>query len=156
MGYFVRVFCKSETIPAFSILNKFLSAINSGYKLDGTVDDSNNNWTDFEFHYKESKMPILVELNWTDEEGSVGKDELEEFLETIGSPGLSLRKRKVIKHLKHTKYIICSQLATSDIDNDGYIANSELLKLFVDNYQGMLQADGEGFYDKNKIIVKDL
>lgn len=155
MGYYVRVFCKSENTPAFSKLQEYLSAITPAYKVDGTADDHNSSWTDFEFHYKEGKLPMLVELNWTDEGGSIGKEEVDEFLEEIGSPGLSFKKRKVIKHLKKTKYIICNQLPTSDIDEDGYKANDELIKFFVNNYAGMLHADGEGFYDKNEIILKD-
>jgi hypothetical protein len=155
MGYYTRVFCKSDSTPSFSELQNVMSEINSGYKLTGTHDDNNNKWTDFEFHYKEGRLPILVDLYWADEEGSLGEEELAEFLETIGSPGLSLKKRKVIKHLKETKYIICNQLPTSDIDDDGYNANGEFLNFFVTKYQGMFQADGEGFYYKNVIILKE-
>ena len=45
-------------------------------------------------------------------------------------------------------------MPSSDIDEDGFIANEKFTKFFVDNYQGMFQADGEGFYDNNKIILE--
>ena len=153
MGYYTRVFCKSETAPSFKDLHEYMSGLNSVYRLEGTVDD-NNSWFDFELHYKEGKLAILVELNHINEKGDLGSEEVEEFLEEIGSPGLSLRKIKVIRHLKQTKYIICNQLPTSDIDDDGYSANGEFMKFIVDNYQGMFQADGEGFYENNKIVLE--
>ena len=156
MGYYVRVFCKSEAVPSFKELEEYMLSRNKGYNLNGTVDDNNNSWTDFELHYKEGKLPLLVELNWTNEEGSIGAEEVEEFLEEIGSPGFSITKWKVVQHLKQTKYIVCSQLPTSDIADDGYNANSELLNFFVENYQGMIHADGEGFYIKNQLVLKDL
>ena len=44
------------------------------------------------------KFPALNELNWCDEDDSVGKEELAEFLDEIEQPGLSLEKEKVVKH----------------------------------------------------------
>ena len=111
-----------------------MSAVKAHYKLEGTVDDDNDSWTDFELHYKEGKLPILVDIYWTEEEGSVGSEEIEEFLEKIGSLGLSRKKRKVIKHLRQSKFIVCNQLPTSDIDDDGYDANGELLQFSALHY----------------------
>jgi hypothetical protein len=82
------------------------------------------------------------------------KEEIGEFLEFIGRPGLSFKKRKVIEHLKKTRYIIACQLPTSDIDDDGYDANGDFLTYFVENCGGIIQADGEGFYEGSKLIVK--
>ena len=152
MGYYTRVFCKSETVPPFKELQEYMLGINSQYRLEGSSDNNSTNWNDFELHYKEGKLPILVELNRTDE--GLGKEEIEEFIEEIGLPGFSIRKIKVIRYLNRTKYIICNQLPSSDIDEDGFIANEKFTKFFVDNYQGMFQADGEGFYDNNKIILE--
>lgn len=71
------------------------------------------------------------------------------------SSGLSLKKRKIIKLLKQTSYTVCNQLPNSDMDDHGYNANGEFLKFFVDNCQGMIYADEEGFYEKNEIIFKN-
>jgi hypothetical protein len=121
MGYFTRVFCRSEKSPAFDELHEYMRSLNPLYRLEGEVDDEKIDWTNFELHYKDGKRPIPVELNWCDEESSVGHEELSEFIDGIGSPGLSLNKRKVIKRLKQTRYIICNQLL-SDLDEDGYLA----------------------------------
>jgi hypothetical protein len=125
---------------------------NPHYRLEGEVDDNNSYWTDFIFHYKEGKLPILVEIAWCDDDGSLGKEELGEFLEDIGSPGLSLKTRKVIKHLKATKYIVCCQIPVSDVDNDGFSANQQLMDFFVDHYQAMIHVVNEGFYNRENIL----
>ena len=157
MSYYIRAFCRADRSPTFGELQEFMGGRNPHYRLEGEVDDNNSYWTDFIFHYKEGKLPILVEINWCDEGSSLGKEELEEFLEAIGSPGFSLRKRKVIKHLKGTKYIICCQIPVSDVDDDGFLANQQLMAFFVINYQGLIHVENEGFYDRSHtIFVKDL
>ncbi len=91
-------------------------------------------------------------MNWCDEDDSVGKEELAEFLDEIGRPGLSLKKEKVIKQLKKTKFIICNQLL-SDLDDDGYSANDRLMQLFVKKYEGMIHAENEGFYNRDGTLL---
>jgi len=152
MGYYTRVFCRSEKSPAFSELEEYMRNKNPLYRLEGEVDDKRVHWTNLELYYKDGKHPIPVELNWCDEEGSVGKEELIEFLDEIGSPGFSLKKRRVIKQLKQTKYIVCNQLL-SDLDEDGYLANDHFKQLFVDRYQGMTHAKNEGFYNTGGTLL---
>jgi hypothetical protein len=41
-----------------------------------------------------------------------------------------------------------------DIDDDGYDANGEFLRYFVDHCGGMIQADSEGFYEGSTIVVE--
>ena len=46
---------------------------------------------------------------------------------------------------------MAAQLPTSDIDDDGYDANGWVMRFFLDDHDGMIQADGEGFYDRDKL-----
>lgn len=158
MPYFVRVFCRSTKIPKLDEVLNYVNTRKNNFQLnlvEDSLDIDTTNWRSFEMTYKKDKSPIIVELNTVDEIDELGKEEVQEFIEEIGSPGLSLKKRKVLKHLKGTKYIIANQLL-SDIDDDGYDANQEFLKYFVDNYEGLLHAGGEGFYDKDmNILIPD-
>jgi DNA gyrase/topoisomerase IV subunit B len=106
-----------------------------------------------QMYYKDGNQPVVVECNYNNGHESLAAEECEEFIEEIGNPGLSMGKRKALDHLKHTKYIISCQLL-SDIDDDGYHLNGELLNIFVNNYGGLIQADGEGFYKGHKLIVE--
>jgi len=152
MGYYTRVFCSADRSPAFHEIQAYMSALNPSYKLEGEIDDKNTYWTNFELFYKAEKRPIPVELNWCDEEESVGKEELAEYLEEIGSPGWSINKRIVVKRLRRTKFIICNQLL-SDQDEDGYTANDRLMQFFVEGYEGTIHAENEGFYGRNGSLL---
>jgi hypothetical protein len=152
MGYYIRAFCRSDRFPTLGEIQAYMSSLNPVHKLEAEVDDNNNYWTNLEIYYKEGKHPIPVELNWCDDDSSVGKEELVEFLEEIGSPGLSIKKRKVIKQLKETKFIVCNQLL-SDLDDDGYSANNLFMQFFVERYEGMIHAENEGFYNNDGSLL---
>jgi hypothetical protein len=157
MGYFTRVFCKSSNSPSIQqiILHLNNDRQNSCFLEECTKDPNNTSWTNFTLKYKDGKLPLFVELNKLEGEDSLVKEEISEFINDIGRPGFSFTKRKVISHLKQTKYIIVVQIPTSDIDDDGYETNEELLKYFAVNFEGLVQADGEGFYNGTKLIVKE-
>ncbi|MGD2118772.1 MAG: hypothetical protein PVG66_10455 [Chromatiales bacterium] len=152
MPYYVRAFCKSDAVPSVSELESILKSEYSGVRLE-TEDARDGKWGNAEYYYKDGNQPVVVECNYNDGPESLAAEECEEFIEEIGSPGLSMAKRKVLDHLKNTKYIISCQLL-SDIDDDGYHLNGELLNIFVNNYGGLIQADGEGFYKGHKLVVK--
>jgi hypothetical protein len=157
MGYYTRVFCKSAEVPSVNMIFSYLNKLgNNSFVPEDYFEDMNStDWRSFSLKYKTGRLPLLIELNKIADEDSLAKEEIDEFLEEIGSPGFSFNKRKVVSHLKATKYVIASQLATSDIDNDGYNANGEFLKYFADNFEGLIQADGEGFYNDSKLIIPE-
>jgi hypothetical protein len=41
-----------------------------------------------------------------------------------------------------------------DIDDDGYTAAGVFLSYFVDHCGGLIQADGEGFYERERLLVE--
>jgi hypothetical protein len=59
----------------------------------------------------------------------------------------------VIVHLNSTRFIVACQLPSTDIDDDGFDANGEFLNYFVERCGGMIQADGEGFYEGHEVVV---
>ena len=154
MGYCIRAFCASEKVPTPRALLEYAKkkGVSLALEVDG-IDIDNANWNQLEWVYKDGKLPILMECNRDTSEDGLLRKEIDEFLDFIGKPGFSLAKRRVIGHLKESKYIIACQLPTSDIDDDGYDANGTLLTYFVENHSAIIQADGEGFYEGNKVVV---
>ena len=55
--------------------------------------------------------------------------------------------------LRASRTIVTAQLL-SDIDNIGYYAVGVFLGFFVEHCDGMVQADGEGFYEGDRPIVE--
>jgi hypothetical protein len=158
VAYYVRAFCTAEESPP---VRSVLQALESkGVRL--TVEDDYNNpqtldspdWQQFGFLYKPGKLGILVECNRHDGSADcLAAEEIQEFVDLIGEPGRSQQKRKVIDHLRVTQFVIACQLPSTDIDSDGFDANREFLNYFVNQCGGMIQADGEGFYDGRELIV---
>lgn len=152
MPYYVRAFCKSETVPGISDLENSLKTQYPAIRIE-TAEDRNGKWENAQYFYKDNNEPVLLECNYNDSPESLAAEECGEFIEDIGRPGFSMAKRKVLEHLKKTRYIVCCQLL-NDIDDDGYHLNGELLNIFVNQYGGLIYADGEGFYEGHKIIVE--
>ncbi|WP_100616425.1 hypothetical protein [Confluentibacter citreus] len=156
MGYFTRVFCSTNRKPKISGILKHLKS--DGFDLSVNLTESeldDENWTDFELTYDKARLPLLVELNTKGESERLAEEELEEFFEIIGKPKFfELNKKKVIKHLKATEYIVCIQLPTSDIIDKGYDLNGELMAYIELNFSGMVQADKEGFYLRNELLFE--
>lgn len=153
MPYYVRAFCTDNARPSIDELEAALKQDNPVARIETDDDRSSSAWTQAEFYYNAERQPVVVEINVNDEDESLAAEETREFLEEVGDPGFSLSKRRVISQLRNTRFTVCCQLL-SDIDDDGYNWNGELLDYYVKNHGGMIQADGEGFYRGNKIIVK--
>ena len=154
MPYYVRCFCTSTEVPT---INTVLAALRDrGSHLSAGVDDQaqldSPQWIEFELTYRPGRNPILVECNRDDGEESLCRRECAEFIdESLGPEGSPARDR-VAAHLRATRFTIACQLLM-DIDDAGYAANGEFLHYFVVHCGGMVQADGEGFYEGPELVL---
>jgi hypothetical protein len=153
MPYYVRAFCTDDSCPSIDQLEATLKRDNPAARLVSDDDRESASWSQAEFYYKEGNQPVIVEINRNHGSESLVAEESQEFIDEIGKPGLSTSKRRVINQLRNTRFIVSCQLL-GDIDDDGYHWNGELLSYFVKNHAGMIQADGEGFYDGHEVIVE--
>jgi hypothetical protein len=157
MPYRVRAFCTGSDVPTLAQVFEYTRAHDVDLSPDethGPNDVKSSDWSEVEISYKPGKSPLVAECNRDDgTDDCLARVETLEYMEEIGSPGVSFTKRRVIKHLKTTSFIIAVQLL-SDIDDDGYDANGTFLNYFVEHCGGMIHADGEGFYDGDKVILE--
>jgi hypothetical protein len=157
LGYYIRAFCTVNEVPQ---LNSILRTVNSSGKqlqLSPEIEEDPNSstWEQAAIIYKTGKLPFLVECNRdAGTSDCLLREEIKEFLDCIGKPGLSLAKRNVIASLNKTRYIITCQIPTSDMDDEGYNACNRFLEYFEKYCGGMVQADGEGFYKGSKLLIK--
>lgn len=171
MGYYIRAFCTAPAIPDIPTIQAWLQQRNSPATLDlsvetikaahtGEVKPSGHPpepgaWEEVALFYRQNKLPILIECDWDeDTPDSFVKAEVKEFVGLIGRGGRSDSKKKVLDHLKSTTFVVACLLPTGDMTDDGYDANGEFLTYFVENCGAMVQADGEGFYEGNKLILR--
>ena len=89
----------------------------------------------------------VVECNRDEGDESLAKAECQEFMDELADLEDTPAKNQVIDHLRKTRFIVSCQLL-SDCDEDGYEANGQFLDYFVDHCGALIQADGEGFYER--------
>jgi hypothetical protein len=58
----------------------------------------------------------------------------------------------VTNHLEASKAVVAVQLL-GDVEDDGFGAVVHFLAYFVEHCGGLVQADGEGFYDGDDLLV---
>lgn len=157
MDYFTRVFCRSKEKPSVKKITQILNL--NGISVTTNLEKaelSSTSWTSFELVYNKGKLPIMVQLNEISNPNNLAKEEIKEFIESTRRRSIfNAKKKKLLKHLKSTNYILSNQIPTSDIDCNGYKANRELMKIFQQDYDGIIQCDGEGFYMATELIIKE-
>lgn len=157
MGYYVRCFCTGTRVPT---LREALAAVARDYPQlevgsgSAPVDLDTPAWRSALLRYKSGKAPIDVDLNRVDGEDTMPADEIAEFIEMVEAEDESTAQKQVLDHLRKTTFTVACQLPTSDIDDDGYNANALFLQHFVDHCAGMIQADGEGFYEGDRVVLQ--
>ena len=158
MGYFIRAFCKSDEPPTVQEILDAIAETGIDAEIDNEVTDRDSiyleEWEQFGYRYNDRRNSVLVECNRRDGPSSVADEEISEFIESVESADDSPGKNKVLKHLEETLFVISCRLP-DDIDDDGIEANGALLSYLEKNYDGMIQADGEGFYDEDELVVPE-
>ncbi|HEY2935189.1 MAG TPA: hypothetical protein VGJ25_01235, partial [Gaiellaceae bacterium] len=102
--------------------------------------------------YKPGKQPLVIDVLRASSDRLLS-EEVEGFVELLEDLGDSADARKVLAHLRDCEAIVTVQLL-SDINDDGYKAVDVFLRFFVDHCGAMIQADGEGFYERDRLLVE--
>jgi hypothetical protein len=157
MGYYVRVFCTASDVPPLRDVFAWIERNGSSLRLAvdaAPIDLDSPEWSGAALEYKEGKGPILSEVSRdTGNPDCLLREEIEEFKEFLKDADDGPAKQAVLRHLTKTRYIVANQYL-GDIDDDGYEASGRMLDYFVRHYGGMVQCDGEGFYEGSDLIVE--
>lgn len=160
MGDYLRVFCTKEIYPTINEILKWTKSKGYYLRVDknyNKVDLDSPNWDEVAIIGEEGHRVFIAEINKDNKQGdSLMREEVKEFLqllnevEDVSAEDLA----KVKKHLNGTKYIVALQVTGDYVGEEGDNSVSVFLKYFVDNCAGMVQEDGEGFFEGNKVIVE--
>jgi hypothetical protein len=166
MNYYVRVFCTNVEVPDLASIQTWLresgsvavidepdhaiEAAEAGESRKPILDLATSEWEQVAVAYRAEKLPILAECHRDD---GLMRKEIARFQELIGESQGSPSRRHIWQHLAATRFMIICQLPSSDMEEDGFDANSEFVLYFVEHCGGVVQADGEGFYSGARMIV---
>jgi hypothetical protein len=147
VGYYVRAFCTSSDVPPLRAV--FDWAEGRGVSLQApSADLDARGWEQAEVVYKPDRQPFVVDANT----GELLREEVVEFVEFLEDADESPEKQNVLDHLEQSKAVVAAQLL-GDIDDDGYTAVRTFLAFYVEHRGGLIQADHEGFYEGDRLIV---
>lgn len=156
MGDYVRAFCALGEPPPLRRVLDHAREKDCPLRLDPAVSGTSPDdpgWEQVGLLYKDGKLPILLEANRNDGGDSLAHEEINEFLELLKVAPRNSNRRRVEDHLRATRFVIAAQIPRSDIDDDGYDANGWVMRFFLERNDAMIQADSEGFYDGDELIV---
>jgi hypothetical protein len=146
MGYYLRAFCTSSDLPALRTV--FEWAMGHGVDLEApSADLDADGWQQAQIVYKPDKQPFVAEADTED----LVREEVEEFVDLLEDVNDASEKKKVLDHLQQSKAVVATQLL-NDVDDDGFTAAGTFLTYFVTHCGGLIQADGEGFYEGDRLI----
>ena len=152
MPYYTRVFCTSENTPTLAKIGEVIGQQFNHLRFETDDPLESDAWTNAELFYDPNRGPIVLEIYRNDGPDSLAAEESQEFIEEVRSADLPASDR-ICAHLEKTTAILSCQLL-SDINDAGFDVNGELMNYFVAHCGGLVQADGEGFYDGPDLVLE--
>jgi len=143
MGYFTRVLSKDEGFPPFAELAQLIRAQHPDYRL--TIEEgSEEEWDTLLLSGNDEVEVAVIERNPVTE-GSIGQDEIAEFIEDIQDCKPKSGVQWLDNYLASVRTIYSIQHLQGSETMDGSNALHALRSAIWERKDAIIQADGEGF-----------
>ena len=147
MGYYTRVLSKHDDFPSLEELSQFLAAEHPSVKL--TVEEGDeDDWETLLLSGHDELEIALLERNPVSE-GSLGKDEVAEFIEDTADCKPESGVAWLHEFLDETKTIYAFQHLTGSETEEGLAALHALRSFLWQRGDSIIQADMEGFTNED-------
>lgn len=152
---FVRVFCTAPTLPSIRDCLGFAAGAGVMLAVDtddtATLDADSPDWSAVRLVYREDASPLTVTALRDMDHAPPFREIRDRFLTALpdGDPVYVVTVRD---HLTATRAIVTVGIP-ADGDEDTLEAAAWFTRIFVEKYGGLLQADGEGFYDRDNDLI---
>jgi len=159
MGYYVRAFCTASMAPPLGVVLNALTARGIAIAADAVPPEDlrASDWEEATLGFGPNRRSFVVTC---DRETSPGhtlvREEVQQFIEFLQDGPPSPERKRVVDHLRATRFIIACRFpaaAAADDDEGGCAAGRGFLSYFVAHCGGLVQADGEGFYEGDRIVL---
>ena len=150
----MRVFCRENTAPTPGEILQSVGAAKLSASLDpeAVIDPTDPDWQHLLLRLPEGST-LIVDRDRSPN-GGVVREEVDAFLARLDSVPNSRAKRRVVDHLRETRQVIALQVPTSSIDSSGWTVVRAIVRLLIRSADGMAQAEGQGFYLDNDLVVE--
>jgi hypothetical protein len=155
MPYWMRVFCRKSAAPTPGEILEALSTAKLPAQLDpeADIEPSDPHWEQTAFVIAGDGGLLVVDRDVGPRGEAVVEEVAEFLLQTRRSPSSKARDR-IVEHLKDTKQVFCLQVPTSSIDPTGWAVAHAVMRFLVASCDGLVHADGEGFYHGNDLVLE--
>ncbi len=145
MGYYFRYLLQTEHNLQLSDIEKGLKRHNNNYSIQQSeVKDQGDLLYD-------DKVIAHIEINHPTED--IFKEDIEELSDTIGTPQTTI-EHKILDQIHSTNLLIAIEAIWSGTQRNTTLDKLDPLWTWLfDNHPGILQADGEGFYTREGLIL---
>ncbi len=152
----MRVFCLKVTAPTAGEVLRALTTANLPAQLapDVDLDLTAAGWEQIALALPSDGAAALVVDRDVKGRGSLLEDEVRGFLGSLEALPKSESRDRVIEHLRRSKQVFGLQVPTSSIDPTGWAIAHAVVRFLVARCDGLLHADGEGFYRGNDVILE--
>ncbi|HLI26025.1 MAG TPA: hypothetical protein VKZ60_03085 [Chloroflexota bacterium] len=156
MAYYLRAFCPGGPVPPLATLLAWAAEHGVRLWLDANAADSDPmaaDWAEAAVCYATDRRPLRLTVDRDDGDAeSLVRTEVAEFLEAVAATPESAARLFVAAHLRQTRFVVACRLPP-DSDEMAYRAAVALLDYFAERCGGLVQADGEGFYVGDEVIL---
>ena len=144
MGYYMRYIVADERAVTLQDVEGALVAAGAGYELDG---DDNEATIKYRGH-------AVGHLTFNTPGDGLFDDERDELVE-FAEDGEGKGRQRVLDTLRTARAIVAVQVLFGDGDTERTLeAIDPIWRWLHANRRGLLQADGEGYYDANGQVLK--
>jgi hypothetical protein len=154
VGYYLRAFCTSNELPAVQVLVDHMAGEGLDVRAQATPPELDApRWSDALLWYGPEREPLSVDVTRAGGADGLLEAEVAEFVEFLEGIEDSDAKQRVIAHLQASRAVVGVQFL-GDVDDDALRAAHTLLGYLVDHCGGLIQADNEGFYEGERLVVE--
>jgi hypothetical protein len=159
MGYYVRAFCTASMAPPLGVVLNALAARGIVLAADAVPPEDlrASDWEEATLGFGPNQRRFVVTCDRETSPGhTVVREEVQQFIEFLQDGPPSPERKRVVDHLRATRFIIACRFpaaAAADDDEGGCAAGRGFLSYFVAHCGGLVQADGEGFYEGDRIVL---
>jgi len=171
----IRVFCTASTLPSLRDCLGFAAGAGEGVILAIDIDDiaavdaDSSSWSAVRLLYREDASPLAVTVTRDTDTAPDFRTTLQHFLAALDG-NTDARASMVRAHLAATRAIVTVALPASPVppalpadpdetdetdetNEDALESVAWFTRIFVEQYGGLLQADGDGFYDRDNDLI---
>jgi len=157
--FFTRVFCLRKEPPPIGLLLEFLKARGATPILPSEVNEkllNSWNWVGVEIGYHKDKKPLLLTcIRKGGAQDEVFQQDIGGFLHFVEAHR-EIDNWRVADQLHACRFYVATILDKNDITDEGYDFNGWVLQFFQENCDGMVQIDGQGFYNEEGELIFEL